>query len=474
MKRGVLVMLTAVVTSAIGLFLACGGGGGNSGVTRGTTSSTAAISTTISDPTTCSAPQGPYSHVYVTIVDVKVSTNANAADNDASFVDLTPNLKTAPVQVDLLGIANNQCFLATLGSSTALEAGSYQQIRVFLMDNAATTKPAGNKCGNDANCVVVAADSSVHTLNLSSEVQTGIKIPASQIGGGALKAQAGASQNLNIDFDACASVVIQGNGGYRLKPVLHAGEVGATSSSISGKVIDKTTLAPIAGGKTVVALEQKDSAGIDRVIMQTTADAAGNFNFCPVPAGTYDVVAAAVNGAGVGYAATVTFGVQPGNSLGNVQMVAQTSANTAPASLTGLVTSAGGSGVVSVNVSLSVLQTLGTTVTITVPAAQQSSAIASLATAATSASLTCPIGTDCQKYTLSVPAVVPTTGTFSATGTLYTAGVGAATYVVEGHAFGSTSTTPDPCTPAIVASTPTTASPGLSTSVSTIAFVGCT
>lgn len=259
MKRSALVLLTAVVAAAVVLVIACSGGGGTATGNRGTASLTAAITTTVSDPATCSAPQGPYSHVYVTIVDVKVSTNANAGDNDSGFVDLTPNLKSAPQQVDLLGIANNQCFLATLGSNTPLTAGSYQQIRVFLADNT-VTPPAGNKCvvtgsPNVSNCVQLAADNSFHTLNLSSEVQTGIKIPSGQIGGGGLNATAGASQDLNIDFDACASVVIQGNAGYRLKPVLHAGEVSTTSTSVSGRVIDKTTNAPIVGGKTIVALE---------------------------------------------------------------------------------------------------------------------------------------------------------------------------------------------------------------------------
>jgi hypothetical protein len=480
MKRSVLVLLTSLVVAAIVLFLACGGGGNSSG-TRTTSPATASITTTISDPATCAAPQGPYSHIYVTIVDVKVSTNANAGDNDSSFIDLTPNLKTAPVQVDLLASSTtqNQCFLATLGSNQALTAGSYQQIRVFLADNATSTQPANNKCGKDANCVVLTSDpSTTHTLQLSSEAQTGIKIPSGQIGGGGVTATAGASQDLNIDFDACASVVLQGNGAFRLKPVLHAGEVSTTSSSISGSVIDKATNVAIVGGKTVVALEQKDSGNIDRVVMQTVADSTtGNFNFCPVPAGTYDVVVTAVNGAGVAYATTLTVGVQPGNALGKIQMIAQTGANTGPASLTGLATSAGTGGAVSVDVSVSALETIGTNLTITVPAATnaaQASATVSVATAATSSSLTCPAGTDCGKYTLTVPAVAPTTGTFAASGTIYTAGAGAATYIIEGHAFVPSSGGKDDCTPAVQTVPSITANAGQTTNVATnLAFVGC-
>jgi len=39
----------------------------------------------------------------------------------ALWVDLTPNLKNNPQQVDLLAQANNQCFLASLGSTTQLQ-----------------------------------------------------------------------------------------------------------------------------------------------------------------------------------------------------------------------------------------------------------------------------------------------------------------------------------------------------------------
>jgi len=480
MKRSSLMMLTALVASALVLLIACGGGGTASG-SRSTASSSASITTTMSDPTTCSAPQGPYSHIYVTVVDVKVSTNANAGDNDSSFVDLTPSLKNAPVQVDLLGtaVAQNSCFLATLGASQPLTAGSYQQIRLFLADNATSTKPANNQCGTNAvNCVVVSGDSTPKPLQLSSEVQTGIKIPSGQIGGGGLNATAGASQTLNIDFDACASIVVQGNGSYRLKPVLHAGEVSATASTaISGKVVDKVTNAAISG-KVVVALEQKTGTStIDRVVMQTVANTDGTFTFCPVPAGTYDVVVSAVDTTkNVIYATNLTVGVQPGNTLGNIPMNAQTGASTAAATLTGQVTSAGSSGPVSIDVSVSALQPIGTTLTITVPAAtvgQQSSATVSLATAASSGSLTCPTGTNCQNYSLSVPAVAPTTGTFSASGTVYTAGAGAATYTVEGHAFKASSGGTDTCTAPIVTSSPVSPTAGTSTTVAPLAFVGC-
>ena len=44
---------------------------------------------------------------------------------------------------------------------------------------------------------------------------------------------AGQTKDLNIDFNACASIVQQGNGQFRLKPVLHAGEVSLDSRAES-------------------------------------------------------------------------------------------------------------------------------------------------------------------------------------------------------------------------------------------------
>ena len=70
-----------------------------------------------------------------------------------------------------------------------------------------------------------------YPLLLSSEAQTGIKIPSGQIAVGAFTIAAGQTKDLDIDFLTCVSIVQEGNGQYRLKPVLHAGEVSTTSVS---------------------------------------------------------------------------------------------------------------------------------------------------------------------------------------------------------------------------------------------------
>src|SRR5229473_3861372 len=216
--------LATVVVSTAAFFLY-----GCSSSTSTKSSFPAMVNVTVSDPATCSAPQGAFSHIYVTITDVQINASASAGDSDPGWIDLTPSLQQNPQQVDLLGQANNQCFLAMLGSTTALQPGSYQQIRIFLANNSATVN--GNLCGGTANCVMLTADQTgaPQPLLLSGESQTGIKIPSGQIAGGQFTVTAGQTEDLDIDFDACASIVTLGNGQFRLKPVLHAGEVSLTS-----------------------------------------------------------------------------------------------------------------------------------------------------------------------------------------------------------------------------------------------------
>jgi hypothetical protein len=50
----------------------------------------ATVQVSLSDPATCSAPQGSFSHVYVTVSDVRIHQSASASDTDSGWVDLAP------------------------------------------------------------------------------------------------------------------------------------------------------------------------------------------------------------------------------------------------------------------------------------------------------------------------------------------------------------------------------------------------
>jgi hypothetical protein len=129
MKTRIWVVVAIILlVASLGLLIACAGSN------KTPTSNMGTVNLTVSDPPTCAAPSGPFAHVYVTIKDVIIHQSATASASDPGWVDLTPGISSTPKQVDLLGVASNNCFLAMLGSQTAIQAGSYQQIRVLLAD----------------------------------------------------------------------------------------------------------------------------------------------------------------------------------------------------------------------------------------------------------------------------------------------------------------------------------------------------
>src|SRR2546426_7028856 len=254
-------LLGLVVTVVVLIIIGCGG---NPPTMQ--SSSMGTINVSISDPPSCAAatssatavpaggtaaPGGSFMNVFVTIRSIQAHTSATADNTSSGWQELAPQLVSAPMQVDLLHLpANGQCLLEQLGSTT-LPAADYQQIRLILLANAAPTGPApssgSNACfkqlgGDVFNCVVDA--SGTHTLDLSSEATTGLKIPPGQIMGGPIHVAAGQSVDLNIDFNTCASIIKEGNGNFRLKPTLTAGVVSANTTGISGQIVDNVTSQP--------------------------------------------------------------------------------------------------------------------------------------------------------------------------------------------------------------------------------------
>lgn len=482
---------------ALGFLISCGGGS-----TPAPSQNSGTVTTTISDPSICSPPNGPYDNVWVTITKVTAHINGNAGPNDSGWQTLV-DLTGSPMQVELFSLAQTSltCVLKTLGSTTGLPPGNYQQIRVYLLAN--DNPIAGNACASVSanNCVNVDMNgtTTLKPLLLSSEAQTGIKIPSGQITGGGISLQANQSADIDINFMACQSLVMQGNGGVRLKPVLHAGEAALNTSTLAGKAVDSVSGNPIPGA--IVLLEQLPSGAnppIEEIKDNAVTDSSGNFFFCNLPPGPYDVVIAASNWdgtSGTTYNPTITLQVPLGSNLGNVGLVPETSATGSPlATVTGQITTTASTGTTpaatdntAAVVSLTALQSTGgsTPAFVIVPIFASTPAPPNVTTVPGTTTAPCPTGTDCANYSLGLAGSNPRIGTFSSssTGTTYAPpAAGAAIYWILATAV-TPSNAPSPgaadCNPSTLPATLDTTTqvalnPGTGNAAFDIAFKGCT
>lgn len=154
------------------------------------------------------------------------------------------------ITVNLLDYQNG----ATLDlGEVELETGRYNQVRLVL---------------GDENNVV---------LNNGNTFQ--LDTPSGQTSGYKLLVQADIEEDqvydLVIDFDASRSIVVTGNGSYKLKPVLKTANLTA-SGSISG------TILPLEANPYVYAIAGTDTSG-------TQADENGDFRIIGLDDGTYKI-----------------------------------------------------------------------------------------------------------------------------------------------------------------------------------------
>ena len=425
-----------------------------------------------------------YQHIYVTVNDVKAHISS------AGWQDLTPGLSAAPIQIDLLAEAPTDCFLATLGVTSGLPAGKYQQIRIILDDSGKSKgkgkkKPGGNPPSVNAcsalvpttsNCIDLGGGNLV-PLSLSSEGKTGIKIPPGQIAGGGLKIANGQGADLDIDFNACKSIVKAGNSGkYKLKPTLHAGEIDL-SALVAGDVVEGTASAgAVTPGATPVPganlwLESQtpvsdftigtpaagiSTAQVENVVATATSDVNGHFEFCPVPAGTYDLVADSGSMPATSDAsnATITTSLVVTSTGGPNNLVLPLLDDlTSSALLEGLFTTQAAAsmgagdnivfgGVQPFNGTSGTVQAIIPPLagTVPVPAAGALPSVATIGAPTTGncpdlGTSTCPTLTNCECFTLALPASDPVIGAWNAGGTSYAAPVSlSAGYSVIGAA----------------------------------------
>ena len=499
----------ALGLSAIGAIALAAMGGGATAVASAPSGT---VTTKLSNPSTCT---GGYQHVWVTVSDVQAHLTGGG------WQDLTPGLSGNPVQVDLLNEAPTDCFLATLGVTSGLPPGKYQQIRIILFD--ATTHgnganghghghhgtgpvvpipPVTNACSTLSVFNCVDTGSGLFPIKLASEARTGLKIPPGRIGGHGLVIASGQGADIDIDFNACESVVKAGKSGkYILKPTLHADEVD-TSALISGVVVEGSVssgnvvpnaAATVAGASvwlesqtpvqsftigTPSAAPTPTTAQVENVVRTTTSGPDGSFEFCPMPPGTYEIVAdssSMPSAPSDASNATITTDVVVTSSGGpNNLVIPLLDDGTAATTLQSIVTTQNtttppGAGD---NIALGGVQPFtggaGTVQAIVPPLAgtlptPSAGSLSSVATASavnpancadpTVSAATCPAGTNCACFTLALPGSNPVIGS-ATSGTYATPSATPATFSVIGAASSLTLSETPECAPSTMITDP--------------------
>ena len=197
------------------------------------------------------APAG-YDQVNIVFIRVEVH-KAGADSNNGWFV-----INNTTATYDLLTLRNGASVV--LGNNS-LDAGHYTQIRLII--------------GTGSNVVVAGI---TYPLEIPSGEQTGVKLNHQ------FEIQSGLIYELLLDFDAERSIVLTGNGQYKLKPVIRVIPI-VISGTISGKIN------PVDAAGYVYAISGTDTAG---TIAETIT---GSFKLMALLQQTYRVEVFSANAA---------------------------------------------------------------------------------------------------------------------------------------------------------------------------------
>jgi hypothetical protein len=274
-----------------GVLVACGSsddGGSTTGV----------MSVSLTDAPACG-----FDQVNVTVSKVRVHQSSSADDKTAGWTDIALNPPRKINLLDLNDPTQPNFALLTLGE-TPLTAGHYTQLRLVLVPN------SNNPNQPFANSIVLSGTNNEIALDTPSGIQSGIKlIHQFDVG-------SGQRVDLLLDFDACKSVVLTGNGKYKLKPVIKV--IPIQLNGING-FIDKTL--------TNVRVSAQQSGNIIRETVMNTQT--GEFFLAHLDPGNYDVVITADN-----HATAVISGVPVSSSTSITTISTSSTPFTLPTSAT--------------------------------------------------------------------------------------------------------------------------------------------
>jgi len=242
---------TVAACGALMALAACGGAGDSSPSPNPTSSAMGTLRVALTDAPACG-----FDSVNITVDRVRVHQSAAAADTDAGWNEV---VLSPPRKIDLLTLTNGVLF--DLGQ-TALPAGQYQQIRLVLTANSGS--------GSPANSVTLTGGGAETAMQTPSAMQSGIKLVNQ------FTVPPGTLVDLVLDFNACKSIVKQGNGRFLMKPVISVIPV-VVSGTVSGQLA--TTISGTAVTQASVSA-QKDGA----VIRATVPSLTGAYTLAPIDA----------------------------------------------------------------------------------------------------------------------------------------------------------------------------------------------
>jgi hypothetical protein len=162
-------------------------------------------------------------HIFVTIRGIEATANAFADANSPDWRELTPNLATQPVQVDLLSRSGESCEGISFESAT-VPADTYRQIRLSLAQNQPDENESatqGNSCGLAGPNCIQTSDGVIRPLVVSSANSefSPMQISPDHIRGGFFQILPDAAANLRIEFNSQSSLFVPAGEAVRMVPV---------------------------------------------------------------------------------------------------------------------------------------------------------------------------------------------------------------------------------------------------------------